>query len=85
MGQYLEDNGYYHEISTPEAHYQNFVERYVNTIVRATATLLHSHHFLKSKHWDWALFHAIDCRTALRTRYVGRDHHTRYSPDADST
>ena len=62
MGRYLEGNGFYHEVSAPEAHYQNFVERYVNTIVRATATLLHSQHFLKSKPWDWALFHAIDCR-----------------------
>ena len=29
MGEYLKDNGYIHELSTPEAHYQNFVERYV--------------------------------------------------------
>ena len=71
MGKYLEENGYYHEISTPEAHYQNFVERYVNTIVRATATLLHSQHFLKSKHWDWALFHAIDCKNRTPNKKCG--------------
>ena len=38
MGSYLEANGYYHELSSPEAHYQNFVERYVKTAV----TLLHA-------------------------------------------
>ena len=26
MGAYLRDNGFVHELSTPEAHYQNFVE-----------------------------------------------------------
>ena len=62
LGPYLEENGYFHELSTPEAHYQNFVERYVNTISRATATLLHAQDFLTSKHWDWALFHAINCK-----------------------
>ena len=71
MGRYLEENGIYHETSTPEAHYQNFVERYVNTAVRATATLLHSQTFLKDKHWDWALFHAIDCRNRTPNKKCG--------------
>ena len=65
MGQYLEDNGYVHELSTPEAHYQNFVERYVQTITRFTSALLHGQDILQSKHWDWALFHAIDCRNRV--------------------
>ena len=55
MGKYLEENGYIHEKSTPEAHYQNFVGRYVNIISRATAVLLHGQHFLQAKHWDWAI------------------------------
>ena len=71
MGQYLEANGLFHETSTPEAHYQNFVERYVNTAVRATATLLHSQPFLKDKHWDWALFHAIDCKNRTPNKKCG--------------
>ena len=62
MGEYLNANGYIHELSTPEAHYQNFVERYVQTIGRFTAALLHGQDILSAKHWDWALFHAIDCR-----------------------
>ena len=52
MGRHLEEYGHFHEQSTPEAHYQNFVERYVNTISRATAALLHGQHFLLAKHWD---------------------------------
>ena len=39
MGKYLEDNGYVHELSTPEAHYQNFVERYVQTVNRFTSVI----------------------------------------------
>lgn len=62
MGRYLEENGYFPECSAPEAHYQNFVERYVKTAVRAAATLLHGQQFLPAKYWDWALHHAIDCK-----------------------
>ena len=62
MGSYLHENGYVHELSTPEAHYQNFVERYVQTIGKFTCALLHGQDILQSKHWDWALFHAVDCR-----------------------
>ncbi len=65
MGQYLEENGYVHELSTPEAHYQNFVERYVQTINKFTTALLHGQDILQSKHWDWALFHAVDCRNRV--------------------
>ena len=62
MGQYLNDNGFIHELSTPEAHYQNFVERYVLTITTFTSALLHGQDILQSKHWHWALFHAVACR-----------------------
>ena len=65
MGQYLQDDGYVHELSAPEAHYQNFVERYVQTINRFTSALLHGQDILQSNHWDWALFHAIDCRNRV--------------------
>ena len=62
MGAYLRENGFVHELSTPEAHYQNFVERYVQTINKFTSALLHGQDILQAKHWNWALFHAIDCR-----------------------
>ena len=65
MGNFLQENGIIHELSTPEAHYQNFVERYVQTITKFTSALLHGQDILQSKHWNWALFHAIDCRNRV--------------------
>ena len=65
MGDYLREHGYIHELSTPEAHYQNFVERYVQTIARFTSAILHGQDILQSKHWHWALYHAIDCRNRV--------------------
>ena len=62
MGAYLAENGFTHEKSAPEAHHQNFVERYVGTLVRATATLLHGQHFLRAEDWNWAMFHAVNCK-----------------------
>ena len=46
-------------------HYQNFVERYVQTIIKFTSALLHGQDILQAKHWNWALFHAIDCRNRV--------------------
>ena len=36
MGVFLREKGFVHELSTPEAHYQNFVQRYVQTINKFT-------------------------------------------------
>ena len=49
MGDYLRDNSIIHELSTPEAHYQNFVERYVQTITKFTSALLHGLDVLQAK------------------------------------
>ena len=65
MGAYLKEKGIIHELSTPEAHYQNFVERYVQTINKFTSALLHGQDILQAKHWNWALFHAVDCRNRV--------------------
>ncbi len=65
MGAYLKEHGFTHELSTPDAHYQNFVERYVQTINKFTSALLHGQDVLQSKHWNWALFHAVDCRNRV--------------------
>ena len=65
MGEYLRENKYIHELSTPEAHYQNFVERYVQTVGNFTSALLHGQDILQAKHWNWALFHAVDCRNRV--------------------
>ena len=61
-GTYLKENAYIHEKSAPEAHYQNFVERYVGTVTRSATALLHGQHFLRAEHWNWALFHAVACK-----------------------
>ena len=65
MGAYLRKDGFIHEISTPEAHYQNFVERYVQTFTRFTSALLQGQDILQAKHGTWALFHAVDCRNRV--------------------
>ena len=67
MGTYLKENAYIHEKSAPEAHYQNFVERYVGTLTRSATALLHGQYFLRAEHWNWALFHAAACKN--RTPY----------------
>ena len=41
------------------------VERYVQTINRFTTALLHGQDILQVNHWNWALFHAIDCRNRV--------------------
>ena len=48
--------------SAPYAHWQNAVERDVQTVVAGTATLLHSQRWLRADSWDLALAHFIDLR-----------------------
>jgi hypothetical protein len=59
---YLSNQGIKSEQSVPYAHYQNLVERYVQTTSKGVSALLHGQRFLKAEHWDKALFHYIDCR-----------------------
>ena len=42
-----------------------FVRHYVQTINKFTSALLHGQDILQAKHWNWALFHAIDCRNRV--------------------
>ena len=37
----------------------------MQTINRFTSALLHGQDILQSKHWDWAVFHAVDCRNRV--------------------
>ena len=50
------------ESSIPYQHWQNSVERDVQTVVRGVSTLLHAQVFLSAAHWDLALFHYIHLR-----------------------
>ena len=51
-----------HEASIPYQHYQNAVERDVQTIVNGTATLLLAQSWLRKDCWDLAMFHYVDVR-----------------------
>jgi hypothetical protein len=61
VGEFLREQGLRSELSAPYAHHQNIVERYVQTVVKGVATLLHGQRFLKANCWDYALFHYCDC------------------------
>ena len=45
--------------SLPYEHYQNLVERHVQTVVKLVATILHDQQLLNDSFWDYALFYAI--------------------------
>jgi hypothetical protein len=60
--QLLQEEGIQHECSLPYAHYQNLVERYVQTICKATSTILHGQSLLKASLWNYALFYVVDCQ-----------------------
>ena len=61
--------------SIPYCHWQNSVERDVQTIVKGTSTLLHSQPWLRADVWDLALNHFI----SIRNR-TPNSHHARLSP-----
>jgi hypothetical protein len=50
--------------SLPYAHWQNAVERDMQTVVNGASTLLHAQSWLKADAWDLALWHYIDLRNA---------------------
>ena len=60
------------EHSAPYAHWQNFVERYVQTTNKGVATMLHGQRFLKANSWDKALLHWIDCRNRTPNQKCGK-------------
>jgi hypothetical protein len=44
------------------SHYQNAVERDVQTIVAGVASLMHGQHWMHADSWDLALYHFVDWR-----------------------
>lgn len=48
--------------SAPYRHFQNSVERDMQTVIKGTSTLLHAQTFLRSDRWTDALLHYIDIR-----------------------
>ena len=61
------------QYSLPYAHYQNLVERYVQTIVKAVSVTIHGQSFLKANLWDYALFHIVDRQNLMPNSKTGRN------------
>ena len=51
--------------SAPYRHFQNTVERDMQTVVKGTSTLLHAQPWLRSDRWTDALVHFVDCRNRV--------------------
>lgn len=57
--------------SAPYRHFQNSVERDMQTVVKGTATLLHAQPWLRSDRWTDALLHFVDCRNRVPNAHTG--------------
>ena len=64
INQFLVANQMIPQNSAPYAHYQNSVERDVQTVTKGVSTLLHAQYWLPANRWDLALMHYIACRNA---------------------
>jgi len=70
---YLEENNIEQTMSLPNAHFQNLVERHVQTINNTLSTIIHGQDILNSTFWDYALYHAIQLRNICpNTKTEGR-------------
>jgi hypothetical protein len=58
--EFINKKGIKPQYSLPYAHYQNLVERYVETVVKAVSTIIHGQSLLKANLWDYALFYTVD-------------------------
>ena len=59
VAEFLKTKGVDQQFSLPYAHYQNLVERHVQTVVNRVTTTLHDQIFLGFTWWDYCLFHVI--------------------------
>ena len=57
--EFLESKTVKQDLSLPYSHYQNLVERHVQTIVKSIATIMHDQVLLAASFWDYALWHLI--------------------------
>jgi hypothetical protein len=70
---YLHENNIEHTTSLPNAHFQNLVERHVQTIINTLSAIMHGQDILNCTFWDYALYHAIQLRnTCPNTKTEGR-------------
>ena len=59
---YLVKSEIIHQLSAPYRHFQNAVEREVQTVTKGVSLLLHSQPWLPARLWHLALFHYVRCR-----------------------
>ena len=76
MKQSMVDRGVTHQFSTPYRHFQNSVEREVQTYIKGVSLLLHSQQWLQANQWDLAVHHFADVRN-----HTPNVHHAFKSPD----
>jgi hypothetical protein len=58
--QYYQQHNIESQSSAPYQHYQNSVERDVQSMIKKTSTLLHAQPWLSTRMWSAALLHAVD-------------------------
>jgi hypothetical protein len=59
VASYLKSNAVNQQFSLPYAHYQNLVERHVQTIVNFVVAVLHDQQLLGDSFWDYCIFYVI--------------------------
>jgi len=61
---FLESQGVNQTFSLPYAHYQDLVERHVQTIVKMTSTTMHDQKLLGANFCDYCLYHSVSLKNA---------------------
>lgn len=75
--EYLSRHHISHEYSGPYTHQQNPVERYIQSIIKGTSTVLHSQLFLSPAFWSEALRYYVQIRNRTPNHKTGKStpHH----------
>ena len=60
LTEWLLEKNIHPRMSVPYEHWQNFVERDVQSFNKGVATLMNDQHFLAAKYWPFAAFHWVD-------------------------
>jgi len=69
---FLAERGIRAEHSSPYRHHQNGAERYIQTIIKATAATLHSQPWLRADFWSEALRATVETRNRTPNSKTGR-------------
>ena len=69
---FLEEQGIKHQTSVPYEHYQNRVERAIQSDVRAISTLMHSQKWLSATYWEYAAKHFVRVSRYIPTVRSGK-------------